>query len=538
MKLQSFVFSGLALGGAALLLAPAENSFAFSKIGGSLGLGQRDFRINQTTFNDVQANNNVTPHAMFPGQLGAFMAIWKGICEWGSGPHGDGTGDPLGSNVLGSGNGNFDSIFAGLCTSTGGTNDNTINIQATCGGGVLAFTETPISTGWRMFFCDEWTWADGPSSIGGAQFDIQSVACHEYGHSLGLGHSAQVSPVPTMTAAISSGQTNIRSLDADDIAGLQCIYSLKSATKPVVCGVSISAGVMTISGTGFSTTGNEAWFTPLAATAGSLADPRIIVTGLSAAGGNIVVTIPATAGSGEVVVKVSGSGNDKMSNAFPTDLTTSYSVNPCGTLAISGITPNTIDALVPGTTEFMTITGSRFTTVTSLTINLDVVPTSRWTIVDDNTITLDPPQIAFLGTQPLFLSDGTTTVSSSFDIVAPATPQLEIGNGDPAAQNFVMNGQMMNVIVGGTPGDIHRIYYSDSGLPSNHPLASFCLGNGFTRFFLGGSFMIGAPGYTQLSVPVSYVGPQAPFYSQSINLSVPPAPQYQVSNCQSVTLVP
>jgi hypothetical protein len=541
MKLHSLLISGLVLGGTALLVAPAEQAVAFTKIGGSLGLGQRDFRINQTTFNDAAANNNVTPHPMFPGQLGAFMAIWKGVVEWGSGPHGDGTGDPLGSNVLGSGGANFDSLFAGLCTSTGGTDDNTINVQANCGGtGVLAFTETPISTGWRIFFCDEWTWADGPSSIGGAQFDIQSVLCHEFGHALGLGHSAQASPVPTMTPAIGSGQTNIRSLDTDDILGLQCIYGIKAAAKPVICGLSFpGGGQMNITGTGFDVSANDVWFTNLNPTSGSLGDPRIIVAGLPSSGGtNITVSIPGTAGPGEVLVRLPGTGGDRLSNAFPTDLATPFSVTPCGSLSITSITPNVIDALVPGTNEFMTITGTRLSTVTSISINLDLVPASRWTIVDDNTITLDPPQVPFLGLNPIFLSDGTSTVSSSFTIVAPATPQLEIGNGDPAAVNTVANGQQFAVIVGGQPGHVHRIYYSPSGVPSMHPLVSFCLGNNFTSLFLATVLTVGAPGYTEVSSPLSYSGSPAVFFSQSLNLSVPASPMFQTSNCQSVTLTP
>jgi hypothetical protein len=541
MKLQSFVFSGIALGGAVLLLAPAQPSLAFSKIGGSLGIGQRDFRINQSTFNDAAANNNLTPHAMFPGQLGANMAIWKGVAEWGSGPHGDGLGDPLQSNVLGSGLGNFDSLFSGLCTSTGTQDDNTINIQANCGGGgTLAFTETGISNGWRMFFCDEWVWADGPSTIGGGQFDIQAVAAHEYGHSLGLGHSNQAQPIPTMTAAIAPGQTNIRSIDTDDRNGLHCIYGAKAGTKPVICGVSFpGGGMMTITGTGFDLSANDVWFTNLAPTSGSLADPRIIVSGVASSGGtSITLAIPGTAGPGEVIVRLPGTGGDKLSNAFPTDLATNFSVTPCGSLSITGITPNVIDALVPGTNEFMTITGTRMSTVTSIMINLDVVPTSRWTIVDDSTITMDPPQVPFLGTQPITLSDGTLSVVSSFDIVVPSTPQLEIGNGDPAAQNFVANGQMFNAIVGGTPGEVHRIYYSDSNVPSMHPLVSFCLGNNFTSLFVATSMTVGAPGYTQTSFPLSFSGSPMVFYSQSLNLSQPANPMFQTSNCQSVTLTP
>ena len=32
----------------------------------------------------------------------------------------------------------------------------------------LAYTETPISDGWRIVMCDSWTWDDGPGALGGA----------------------------------------------------------------------------------------------------------------------------------------------------------------------------------------------------------------------------------------------------------------------------------------------------------------------------------------------------------------------------------
>ena len=83
MKLHNFVLPGLALGAAALLIAPGEDSYGFSKIGGSLGTAQRDFRV-FNNFADPASNNNVTPHPQFPGWLGAEMAIWKGYVEWGS----------------------------------------------------------------------------------------------------------------------------------------------------------------------------------------------------------------------------------------------------------------------------------------------------------------------------------------------------------------------------------------------------------------------------------------------------------------------
>jgi hypothetical protein len=53
-------------------------------------------------------------------------------------------------------------------------------------------------------------------------FYIEDIAAHEFGHALGLGHSA--STVATMYYATSSCNTSNRSLDADDIAGVRALY--------------------------------------------------------------------------------------------------------------------------------------------------------------------------------------------------------------------------------------------------------------------------------------------------------------------------
>ena len=160
MKFQSFALPALALGTALLLIGPAEESYGFSKIGGSLGLNQRDFRV-RNNFLDAASNNNTSAAASWPGWSGAFLAVWKGHAEWNSMPHGP-------NAVLGSGGANFDSIWAGEASAIGNTNNNIVSaLQSGCSGGVLAFTETPISDGWRIRFCENWTWSDGPGGGNG-----------------------------------------------------------------------------------------------------------------------------------------------------------------------------------------------------------------------------------------------------------------------------------------------------------------------------------------------------------------------------------
>jgi hypothetical protein len=315
MRIESFTLSGLMLAGAAWLLGSAQSSLAFTTIGGSLNLDQRDVRVFDN-FADAQANNNTTPDPQFPGQTGVEEAVWKGIVEWGSGPHGNGTGDPT-QAVLGSGGASFDAVWCGKANAVGTTDDNVMSATtAGCGGGVLAFTETPISNGWRIRFCDNWIWEDGPGSIAGGTFDIQSVACHEYGHALGLGHSS--SGNATMFPSVSAGSTALRSIESDDIAGVQFIYGVKTAAKPVISSASFASGLVTVTGSNFAATGNEVWFTHGGTTSPS-ADPRVRVLNVPSTNGGtrIVVQAPVEAARGDVFVRTPGTANDDLSNGYP-----------------------------------------------------------------------------------------------------------------------------------------------------------------------------------------------------------------------------
>ncbi|MDF1799738.1 MAG: matrixin family metalloprotease [Planctomycetota bacterium] len=318
MQLKNLILGALAptlaLGLGTTLLTP-EVSIGYSTIGGSLSHTQRDFRI-YNNFTDAAANNNQTPDAQFPGYQGAVMAIWKGTVEWGSELHGDGTGDPHQPTGLGSGGANFDASFQGEATGTGGTNNNIHSELSGSSAGVLAYTETPISDGWRIRYYSDWNWQDGPGTSvgGGSNIDLQSVACHEYGHALGLGHST--SGPATMAAFIQSG-VNARSIESDDSNGVKAVYGTKSGSKPRITGVAISGNQITVTGSNFDATGNQVWFTQ--ASAGGNGQP-IKVTNLTSNGTSITATIPGNAGPGDIQVRSNGTAHSDLSNAWPTDL--------------------------------------------------------------------------------------------------------------------------------------------------------------------------------------------------------------------------
>lgn len=311
MGLIKFVLPALGLGLGATLLTP-DTSEGFSLIGFSLSQSQRDFRV-FNNFSDASANNNQTPHPNFPGAQGAVMAIWKGSVEWGSSLHGNGNGDPSQSGDLGSGGGNFDPSYQGLATGVGGINDNIHSELSGSGGGVLAFTESPSSNGWRIRYYSSWSWNDGPgTNISG--IDLQGVACHEYGHAIGLGHSGNTGA--TMFASIIGSGVQARSINGDDAAGVQAAYGAANPSKPIITGYALNGSQITVTGSNFNATNNQIWFTQ--ATAGGNGVP-IKVTGLTSDGTTLTATVPNNAGPGDILVRRNATGNAGLSNAWPFD---------------------------------------------------------------------------------------------------------------------------------------------------------------------------------------------------------------------------
>ncbi len=308
MKLLALAPAGAAAALAVSLLAPS-NSLAFVIAGPPLGLDQRDVRVFDN-FADASANDNTTAHPDFPGFTGAELALWKATVEWGSLPHGSGGGDPTQPN-LGDGCANFDPTWQGDAPGPGGPGDNVFSALTSCGGGMFAFTEVSPGGGWRIRFCEEFVWDDGPGAdlLG---LDLQGVAVHEYGHALGLGHStvanASMSPSVSPVAA--------RSIEADDIAGMQFQYGPKAAGKPRIDAVLVGPALVHIQGAGFAPTDNEVWLPNV----GGDGTP-LVVAGLSSTAGGTAIEFPLPAGTGpgDALVRIPGAGGAALSNAYPFD---------------------------------------------------------------------------------------------------------------------------------------------------------------------------------------------------------------------------
>ena len=293
----------------AVLLLPVATR-AYTTAGYSLGLSQRDVRLFDN-FTNPGANDNTTPDPNWPGYTGAELAVWKAVCEWGSELHGDGSGDPLQPGDLGSGGANFDVTWQGNAPNPGSATSNVIALTAGCGAGVIAYGEYGPN-GWRIHLCNGWQWDDGPGDPT-AGVDIQAVVTHEYGHALGLGHSSVVGA--TMYAGTSGNGVNVRSIEADDRAGLQAIYGAMSASKPHIDAINGSSA-LTIVGKSFGASANEVWFTQ---GGGNPTGEPVKVTGVASTQNGTVISVlaPVTAGPGDVLVLSPGVGGGALSNAFP-----------------------------------------------------------------------------------------------------------------------------------------------------------------------------------------------------------------------------
>jgi len=535
MKLKNLALPAALIGSSMFLLMPQDLQ-GFTLIGGSLSLNQRDVRV-FNNFEDVGANNNQTPDANFPGYFGAPMAIWKGISEWGSDLHGNGNGDPHQNGGIGSGGANFNASWQGLAIGVGGTNDNIASALPGSGGGVLAFVETPISDGWRMRFYENWNWADGPTaSIGSNTIDLQGVATHEYGHSLGLGHT-NVSGA-TMTPSISGNGVVDRSIAADDIAGVQAVYGVKSASKPRITGLVVNVNdTVTVTGTNFSATGNEVWFTQ-AATGGTGFPIKVVNVASTGGGTSITVTPPATAGPGDVLVRNSGTGNANLSNAWPAPLNGGVIPGPSAP-QISGISPSIVPAVNVDDSVVVTVTGTGFTGVSSVVVDgsaLLFFP-PQFTVSGDTQVTFSMPKVTKLGAINVQLINAEGSGIVGMSVIANNPPALEVSNSNPS---FVLSVIGLTISVGASPLDTIFLLASPSNLPSSLPgILNASIGDNFTSLILLGNLIVNPlTGRADVQLPLSGLNPGFSAFLQAGRLSfINPTLPLEMTNVQQFTVL-
>jgi hypothetical protein len=123
---------------------------------------------------------------------------------------------------------NFRFSFGGQSTQTTSAHDNVnlVLFRNASNGSAIATTYW-WSSGSRILDADIIFWDEAFRFFSGTNgcsggFYIEDIATHEFGHALGLGHSASTSA--TMYFSTSSCNTHNRTLDPDDIAGVRALY--------------------------------------------------------------------------------------------------------------------------------------------------------------------------------------------------------------------------------------------------------------------------------------------------------------------------
>jgi len=238
-----------------------------------------------------------------------------------------------------------------------------------------------------------------------------------------------------MEGSIGPGNVGERSINSDDVAGIQAIYGVanNSGTKPTISQAINLGGQIQILGTNFTLNNNEVWFTRLTpGTTGGTGGNPIKVTGVSSTNGNteILINIPASAGPGEVMVKRNSSGGESTSAAFPFD---PFSVPPPPPM-ITNVSPSQVAPLASGSLSTVVLTGSGFSGATSLFVNTKevgeagVTLSGNWSVDSDTQITLTMPLTPSSGIVDIDLTTPGGLGNAQIEIVEPSSPVIAAQN--------------------------------------------------------------------------------------------------------------
>jgi hypothetical protein len=124
----------------------------------------------------------------------------------------------------------------------------------TSGGGLYGETYWWYDGSYRLieadivFYTGNYRFYNGSSGCSGSGIYLQDATTHEFGHALGLGHSSvsTASMSPTMQWC----STSVRSLDSDDLAGIEKLYPAGGGnTAPTVTITSPGTGLTLLLGT-------------------------------------------------------------------------------------------------------------------------------------------------------------------------------------------------------------------------------------------------------------------------------------------------
>jgi hypothetical protein len=160
---------------------------------------------------------------------------------------------------------------------------------------------------------------------------------------------------------------------------------------------------------------------------------------------------------------------------------------------ITSITPASVNALIPGTAQSVSIHGTGFTPTTSVKVDGVTLSglLSPFTVVSSSLITFDMPQVDNLGTVNVEVSHAGGSDTHALTVVAPVVPALQAGNGNQPVTSFTSLG--LDVWMSSLPNDVFVLVWSPSGAPSSLPgVLDLELGNAFTAVFAGTTQTISA----------------------------------------------
>lgn len=189
-------------------------------------------------------------------------------------------------------------------------------------------------------------------------------------------------------------------------------------------------------------------------------------------------------------------------------------------LAITSVSPASVPAVVVDGPETITLGGSGFLGIQTVTVGgvvLESFP-AQYIVVDDNTMTLDMPQVASSGPVNIVVDDGTDTAQSAITVTAPVPPVLDVLNSDPA---FLFSFQGATVRMGGIPGSIMLLWVSSELVPTSVPgILELDIGNNATNLFGLWGFLTPAQGWGEITFPIASVNPGATVYWQGAQFFV------------------
>jgi len=266
------------------------------------------------------------------------------------------------------------------------------------------------------------------------------------------------------------------------------------------------------------------WFTNSTVTSPG-AQPIVKVTNVGSTNGGtqITVTIPSLAGMGDILVKQSATGHSTLSNAFPFD-GQGGGMNP-NPPTITSVTPSTIENLIPGSVETITITGTDYSP--TATVEIDSAPIAgTFTVVSSTQITFQWLPVSSLGQHQLSVTDTTGSAQTPITVVANATPTLQVGSGDSPS---VVNGSVP-ISVGAAPGTFVIVLLSDSNVPSVLPgKISLQMGNVFQQVYQVGLLGTSGNGIATTTFPLSGVS-NAFLYWQGLKITLPISSAYPLES--------